>query len=74
MGFRHRVENVELHQRQRVTVTTSVRKEARDINKFHMALFLRAWQASYETKYSLYMLVMFAAQGRAWTSDVVLRM
>jgi len=39
-----------------------------------MAVLLRAWQTSCETKYNIHTLVVFAAQGRAWTSLVVLRM
>ena len=37
-----------------------------------MALLLRAWQTSCETKCNIYTLAEFGAQGRAWTLDVVL--
>ena len=41
-----------------------------------MALLLRASQTPRETKYNVYTLAEFAAQGRAWTSKdvVVLKM
>ena len=37
----------------------------------NMALLLRAWQTSCETKCNIYTLAEFGAQGRAWTSHFV---
>jgi len=37
-----------------------------------MAVLLGAWQTSCETKYNIYVLAEFGAQGRAWTSRVEL--
>jgi len=39
-----------------------------------MALLLSVWQTPRETKYNIYALAEFAAQGRAWISHAVLRM